>query len=116
MAHGSLSKLYYSIGEVSSITGVKPHILRFWENEFAVLRPLRLQSGKDRRYRERDLRIIQIIKRLVYEERYTIEGARKKMEDREFVGQALKGASVSASCQEDVRADVAGLWEVVRGL
>jgi DNA-binding transcriptional MerR regulator len=112
-----LSKLYYSIGEVSSITDVKPHILRFWENEFPMLRPQRHQSGKDRRYRERDIQLIRIIKQLVYHEKYTIDGARKKLQDRHFLYEALKEADTERNkTTEWLHEDLVALWKLIKPL
>ena len=80
-------KIYYRIGEVSRITGVKPYVLRYWESEFRWMAPAKSRS-KQRLYRKRDIEVIQLIKRLLYEERFTIAGARKKL--RELgVGRAL---------------------------
>jgi DNA-binding transcriptional MerR regulator len=81
-------KIYYRIGEVSRITGVKPYVLRYWESEFRWMAPAKSRS-KQRLYRKRDIDVIQLIKRLLYEERYTIAGARKKLRDL-GVGRALE--------------------------
>lgn len=70
-------KLFYRIGEVSRITGLEPYILRYWETEFPFLRPRKSKSGH-RIYTKRDIELIFNIKRLLYEEKYTIEGVRKK--------------------------------------
>jgi DNA-binding transcriptional MerR regulator len=81
-------KIYYRIGEVSRITDVKPYVLRYWESEFRWMAPAKSRS-KQRLYRKRDIEVIQLIKRLLYEERYTIAGARRKL--RELgVGRALE--------------------------
>jgi DNA-binding transcriptional MerR regulator len=78
-------KLYYSISEVAEITGVKPHILRFWEKDFSMLRP-RKNRGGNRCYRERDIRVVLAIKRLLYEEKYTIKGASDQLRrDRSLI-------------------------------
>jgi len=71
-------KLYYKIGEVSRITGVEPYVLRYWESEFKIVTPMRTNS-KQRLYRKRDLELILEIKKLLYEEKFTIAGAKKKM-------------------------------------
>jgi DNA-binding transcriptional MerR regulator len=81
-------KIYYRIGEVSRITGVKPYVLRYWESEFRWMAPAKSRS-KQRLYRKREIEVIQLIKRLLYEERYTIAGARKKLRDL-GVGRALE--------------------------
>jgi DNA-binding transcriptional MerR regulator len=71
-------KLYYKIGEVSQITGIEPYVLRYWESEFKIVTPMRTNS-RQRLYRKRDLELILEIKKLLYEERFTIAGAKKKM-------------------------------------
>lgn len=71
-------KLYFKIGEVASIVGVKPYVLRYWESEFTTLRPVKTRS-KHRLYRRRDVETLLQIKRLLRQERFTIEGARKKL-------------------------------------
>jgi DNA-binding transcriptional MerR regulator len=77
-------KTYYSISEVCGKTGLEPHVLRYWENEFAQLRPKKNRAG-NRAYRDKDIEIIGYIKYLLYEEQYTIPGAKKKLaEARDF--------------------------------
>ena len=74
-------KLYFRIGEVSRLTGVKAYVLRYWETEFAGLAPRK--SGRDHRlYRRKDVELVLEIKRLLYEKRFTIEGARKYLESQ----------------------------------
>jgi DNA-binding transcriptional MerR regulator len=74
-------KLYFRIGEVSRLAGIKPYVLRFWETEFSSLGPKK--SGKGHRlYRRKDVELVLEIKRLLYEKRYTIEGARKYLDSR----------------------------------
>ena len=72
-------KRYYRIGEVSEIAGVKPYVLRYWGSEFRWMSPQKSRS-KQRLYRRRDIDAILLIKKLLYEQRYTIEGARKKVQ------------------------------------
>lgn len=73
-------KLYYRIGEVAKITGVKPYVLRYWESEFRWMAPQKSRS-KQRLYRRKDIDTILLIKKLLYEERYTIAGARKLLRE-----------------------------------
>jgi DNA-binding transcriptional MerR regulator len=73
-------KRYYKIGEVARITGVKPHVLRYWESEFRWMAPQKSRS-KQRMYRRRDIDVVLLIRRLLHEERFTIAGARKKLGD-----------------------------------
>ena len=69
-------KRYYSISEIAEMIGLKTHILRYWEGEFPMLKPRKNRAG-NRAYTERDIKIVMIIKKLLYEDKYTIEGARK---------------------------------------
>lgn len=71
-------KTYYSISEVCAKTGLEPHVLRYWETEFQQLRPKKNRAG-NRAYRDKDIDIILYIKYLLYEEQYTIPGAKKKL-------------------------------------
>ena len=71
-------KRYFRIGEVSRIIGVKPYVLRYWESEFPQIRPSRADS-RQRTYQKKDLDIIMEIKRLLHEEKLTLEGARKRL-------------------------------------
>jgi DNA-binding transcriptional MerR regulator len=71
-------KTYYSIREVCETTGLEPHVLRYWESEFPLLRPKKNRAG-NRAYREKDIEVINTIKRLLYEEQFTIPGAKKKL-------------------------------------
>lgn len=73
-----IKKLYYSISEVSELTQIKPYVLRYWETEFSELRPDKNKAGK-RIYRESDVKLVFLIKKLLYDDRYTIEGARQKL-------------------------------------
>ncbi len=78
----SYDRLYYRIGEVSRITGLKPHVLRYWESEFKVIKPHK-GGSLQRLYRRKDLDLILKIKKLLYEEGFTIAGAKKKIRDVE---------------------------------
>lgn len=71
-------KVYYSISDVSEITGLEQYVLRFWEKEFSLLRPKKNRAG-NRAYQKKDIELIEKIQFLLYEEMYTIEGARKKL-------------------------------------
>jgi len=71
-------KLYYSISEVSMLTEVKPYVLRFWEKEFPMLRPKKNRSG-NRVYQSKEIELVNRIKHLLYEEGFTIEGARQQL-------------------------------------
>jgi len=75
----SIKKLYYSIGEVSTVTELKQYVLRYWETEFKQLSPAKNKAG-NRTYRQKDIDIILRIKDLLYTQKFTIEGARKSLQ------------------------------------
>lgn len=79
-------KAYYSIGEVCDLTGLKDHVLRYWETQFDVLNPTKNRAG-NRVYRPKEIEVILLVKHLLYEEKYTIEGARKKLQDMRKSGE-----------------------------
>ena len=85
-------KRYYRIGEVAKITDVKPYVLRYWESEFRWMAPQKSRS-QQRLYRKRDIDMILLIKKLLYEQRFTIAGARKKLRDM-GVGTALQSGEL----------------------
>ena len=94
-------KLYFKIGEVKKITGVETHVLRYWESEFKIIRPQRA-SSKQRLYRKIDVENILTIKKLLYEDGYTVPGARKfltakKGEKKKAVAAKPKVSGGSAS-------------------
>jgi len=73
-------KLYFKIGEVAKLVGVKPYVLRYWETEFSILRPGKTRS-RHRLYRRKDVETLLEIRRLLYIERYTIEGAKRRLRE-----------------------------------
>ena len=80
MGPNKSSKIYYSISEVSDITGIKPYVLRFWEKEFPILKPKKNRAG-NRSYQLKDIDTINQIKHLLYDDGYTIEGARSRLKN-----------------------------------
>ena len=73
-------KLFFKIGEVSRLAGVKAHVLRYWESEFPMLNPPKNRADQ-RVYRKKDIETVLMIKKLLYEENYTISGARKRLRE-----------------------------------
>jgi len=73
-------KLYFKIGEVAKLVGVKPYVLRYWETEFSILRPGKTRA-RHRLYRRKDVEVLLEIRRLLYTERYTIEGAKRRLRE-----------------------------------
>lgn len=79
-------KVYYSIGEVCDLTGLKPHVLRYWETQFDVLNPTKNRAG-NRVYRPKEIEIILLVKHLLYEKKYTIEGANNRLVEMRRAGE-----------------------------
>jgi DNA-binding transcriptional MerR regulator len=102
-----VKKAYFSIGEVCDLTGLKPHVLRYWETQFDVLRPTKNRAG-NRVFRPKDIELILLVKNLLYEQRYTIEGANQKLLDMRKEGeleggqQEVLGPEFLASMKEEL--------------
>jgi DNA-binding transcriptional MerR regulator len=79
-------KVYYSIGEVCDLTGLKPHVLRYWETQFDVLNPTKNRAG-NRVYRSKDIEVILLVKHLLYEKKYTIQGANNRLVEMRRAGE-----------------------------
>lgn len=100
-------KRYFRIGEVSRIIGVKPYVLRYWESEFPQIRPERADS-RQRTYQKKDLEIILEIKRLLHEEKLTLEGARKKLKKHLSNNDSPDPAQIIAEIKNELKS-IAGL-------
>jgi len=85
-----IKKAYYSIGDVCDLTGLKPHVLRYWETQFDILRPTKNRAG-NRVYRPKDIELILLVKNLLYEQKYTIEGANQKLIEMRRGGELADG-------------------------
>src|ERR1700745_482139 len=83
-------KLYFKIGEVSELLGVEPYVLRYWETEFTILQPKKSGTGH-RLYRRKDVELLLRIKHLLYEKRFTIEGARQSLQAESPKSRASRG-------------------------
>jgi DNA-binding transcriptional MerR regulator len=108
-------KLYFRIGEVSRLAGIKPYVLRFWETEFSSLGPKK--SGKGHRlYRRKDVELVLEIKRLLYDKRYTIEGARKYLDSRtrEISSKSSSGAGKPGRPQPALFGDPGPALDAIR--
>ncbi len=109
MRESIVKKAYYSIGEVCDLTGLKPHVLRYWETQFEVLSPTKNRAG-NRVYRPKDIELILLVKHLLYEQKYTIEGANQKLLDMRKGGeleegqQEVLGPEFLASMKEELEA------------
>ncbi len=93
MKNFGLKKLYYSISEVSKLTGVEQYILRYWETEFNQLKPSKNRAG-NRIFTNKDINLILQIKKLLREEKYTIEGAKKILDEKNFGAETAVEAPV----------------------
>jgi len=112
----SRERLYYRIGEVSRITGLKPHILRYWESEFKVIRPHK-GGSLQRLYRRKDLDLILKIKKLLYEDGFTIAGAKKKIRDLERLeNKQLKLKLAAKGSNGETHELLAALQEELKGI
>ena len=85
---------FFSIGEVCELTDLKPHVLRYWESQFKFLNPAKNRSG-NRVYQRREIELIMLVKHLLYTEKYTIDGARQKVDEHRKAGD-LKPAAREA--------------------
>jgi len=109
-------KTYYSISEVCAMTELEPHVLRYWETEFAQLRPKKNRAG-NRAYREKDIAVIRFIKRLLYEEQYTIPGAKKQLtETKEEIQQMQLPLSIPTPSVplHDIKAELQQLLAILK--
>lgn len=117
MARESGSKLYYTIGEVAQVTGVRPHVLRYWESEFKLLKPRKNNAGR-RAYTAREIRLVFAVKKLLYEDRYTLEGAKKRMLELRRSGTGQLGLPFDELLAKDilgaVRQELRELLDILR--
>jgi DNA-binding transcriptional MerR regulator len=93
------AKRYFTIGEVSELCGVKPYVLRYWEQEFSQLKPMK-RRGNRRYYQHHEVLLIRRIRDLLYEQGFTINGARNRLADESPRGAALRAAAQSIDADE----------------
>ncbi|HET6681478.1 MAG TPA: MerR family transcriptional regulator [Gemmatimonadaceae bacterium] len=105
---------FFSIGEVCAMTDLKPHVLRYWESQFRFLNPAKNRSG-NRVYQRREIELIQLVKHLLYTEKYTIDGARQKVDAHRRSG-ALKPSARVALDAQTMETLEAGLEDILRHL
>ena len=110
MLKGEPVQEFYSIGEVCSLTDLKPHVLRYWESQFKVLNPAKNRSG-NRVYARREVELILLVKHLLYTEKYTIDGARQKLDEHRKGGALKVQARVALELQaiESIERDLTEL-------
>lgn len=105
---------FFSIGEVCELTGLKPHVLRYWESQFRFLSPAKNRSG-NRVYQRREVELINLVKHLLYDEKYTIEGARQKVDEHRKNGD-LKAVARGALTLQTLESFEAELRELITTL
>lgn len=107
---------YFSIGDVCALTGLKAHVLRYWETQFRVLNPAKNRSG-NRVYARREIELVLLVKHLLYTEKYTVGGARQKLDEHRRAG-ALRGAARDALRREtldEIERELAAIVDVLEG-
>jgi DNA-binding transcriptional MerR regulator len=111
-----IRKEYYSIGEVCDLVGLKPHVLRYWEGQFAPLKPSKNRAG-NRVYQRKEIRMLMLVKRLLYTERYTIEGARQKLDELRKGGDydEVSRQTLDRATVEEIRSELQEILELLRG-
>ena len=115
-ARGEPIQEFYSIGEVCALTELKPHVLRYWESQFKLLNPAKNRSG-NRVYARREVELILLVKHLLYTEKYTIDGARQKL-DEHRKGGALRSearAALEVQALESLERELAELQALLDG-
>ena len=103
------AKRYFTIGEVSELCGVKPYVLRYWESEFAQLKPMK-RRGNRRYYQRHDVLMIRQIRSLLYEQGFTITGARQRLEGQ----QQRNEVSMSSQIVRQVRLELEEVLQILR--
>src|SRR5690242_10065213 len=103
------AKRYFTIGEVSELCGVKPHVLRYWEQEFTQLRPVK-RRGNRRYYQHHEVLLIRRIRELLYEQGFTISGARNRLDE------TASGSRSVAREEPALTADVAAIRQEIRSI
>jgi DNA-binding transcriptional MerR regulator len=111
------AKRYFTIGEVSELCGVKPHVLRYWEQEFTQLRPVK-RRGNRRYYQHHEVLLVRRIRELLYQEGFTISGARNRLDDgpskMSEAPEVLLPEPQASGSPVSVRAEIAAIIELLR--
>jgi DNA-binding transcriptional MerR regulator len=105
---------FFSIGEVCELTGLKPHVLRYWESQFKFLNPAKNRSG-NRVYQRREVELVVLVKHLLYVEKYTIDGARQKVEQHRKQGQLKPSArrALDVHTLESIEQELADVMNIL---
>ena len=107
---------FFSIGDVCNLTDLKPHVLRYWESQFKFLHPAKNRSG-NRVYQRKEIELIMLVKQLLYEEKFTIDGARQKIDDYRKDGELRDVARAALDSQAVIalESDLKGILAILEG-
>jgi DNA-binding transcriptional MerR regulator len=107
---------FYSIGEVCALTDLKPHVLRYWESQFRFLNPAKNRSG-NRVYKGREVELIMLVKHLLYTEKFTIDGARQRVDQYRRTGELRASArqAFEAEMAQELRANLEDIVRILEG-
>jgi DNA-binding transcriptional MerR regulator len=107
---------FFSIGDVCNLTDLKPHVLRYWESQFKFLHPAKNRSG-NRVYQRKEIELIMLVKQLLYEEKFTIDGARQRIDDYKKDGELRTVARAALDSQAVVALenDLKGILAILEG-
>jgi DNA-binding transcriptional MerR regulator len=107
---------FYSIGEVCALTELKPHVLRYWESQFRFLNPAKNRSG-NRLYKSREVELIMLVKQLLYTEKFTIDGARQRIDQYRRTGELRVSArkAFEAELAAEVRSTIEDVMKILDG-
>jgi DNA-binding transcriptional MerR regulator len=114
-----IKKIYYSISEVSKITGLKQYVLRYWETEFSQLKPPKNRAG-NRTYRQKDIDVVHKIKELLYKKKFTIVGARKQMEtpviakDTDVTSESTKSLGLNSDVLDKLKQELKDILCIIK--
>lgn len=107
---------FFSIGDVCELTELKPHVLRYWESQFRFLHPAKNRSG-NRVYQRREVELIMLVKQLLYVDKYTIDGARQRVDEYKRAGELKKLArsALDVATLDSIERDLGGILGVLSG-
>ena len=107
---------FFSMGDVCTLTDLKPHVLRYWESQFRFLHPAKNRSG-NRVYQRREIELIMLVRQLLYTEKYTIDGARQKIDEYRKSGELRSAARAALDSQtvESMETDLKAILAAIDG-
>src|SRR6266700_5581531 len=107
---------FFSMGDVCTLTDLKPHVLRYWESQFRFLHPAKNRSG-NRVYQRREIELIMLVKQLLYTEKYTIDGARQKIDDYRKSGElrSVARAALDSQAVESMETELRSILAILDG-